>query len=139
MARKTLAQIADAQGSPLAVAIEVSGHHLFGDEPHSEGGNDLGPNPFDLLTSALGACTAITVRWYARKQGWPLEHVNVSVEHVKRHAAGDERAHDNFVKTVAITGSLLTPEQRERLLEVADRCPVHKALTGDIRITTLAA
>ncbi|MBT0668651.1 OsmC family protein [Novosphingobium profundi] len=139
MARKTRATIADAQGSALAVAIEVSGHHLFGDEPHSAGGNDLGPNPFDLLTSALGACTAITVRWYARQQGWPLEHVNVSVEHVKRQAAGDEVAHDSFVKTVAITGSLLSPDQRRRLLEVADKCPVHKTLTGDIRIATLPA
>src|SRR3546814_16444336 len=74
MVQKTVANVSDAQGSPLAVAIEVSGHHVFGDEPVAQGGKNLGPTPYDLLTAALGECTAITIRWYAMREGWPVEH-----------------------------------------------------------------
>ncbi|HWU03875.1 MAG TPA: OsmC family protein [Novosphingobium sp.] len=138
MANHTTARIDDAQGSPLAVAIEVAGHHLLGDEPVAQGGANLGPSPFDLLTAALGECTAITLRWYARQQGWPLEHVSVTVEHTRMLAAGETTPHDRFRKSVTLTGPLLTGEQLARLHEVADRCPVHKTLTGDIRIDTVA-
>ncbi len=136
MPKKTVAKVADAQGSPLAVAIEVSGHHLFGDEPLSRGGANLGPNPFDLLTSALAACTAMTVRWYALQKGWPLEHVGVEVEHGKAMQAGSGEAIEKFLKTVSIIGPELTPAQIDKLRDVAGRCPVHTALTGTIRIET---
>ncbi|MGN6282241.1 OsmC family protein [Frateuria sp.] len=139
MVRKTLATVADTQASPLAVAIEVSGHHLIGDEPATQGGADLGPSPYDLLTASLGACTAITVRWYALKMGWPLEHVHVEVEHDKRVMAARPEVIDAFRKRVTITGPDLTPEQRQKLLEVAEKCPVHKTLTGTISIETLPA
>jgi putative redox protein len=98
------AHVADAQGSHLAVAIEVSGHHLIGDEPAERDGRNLGPAPFDLLTAALGACTAITVRWYARQHGWPLEHVSVEVDHEKAAVEGYPGKIDLFRKTV--TGEL---------------------------------
>ena len=137
MARKTQAKVADTQASPLAVAIEVSGHRLIGDEPASQGGADLGPSPYDLLTAALGACTATTVRWYALKMGWPLEHVSVEVEHEKRMQAGHPDMVDAFRKRVVITGPDLTGEQKQKLFEIAARCPVHKTLTGTISIETL--
>lgn len=137
MARTTLANVADTQASPLAVAIEVSGHRLIGDEPVADGGAGLGPSPYDLLTAALGACTAMTVRWYALKMGWPLEHVSVEVEHDKRMQPGDAGTTDTFRKHVAITGPALAPEQKQKLFEVAAKCPVHKTLTGRIQIETV--
>jgi len=137
MAQKTIAKIADAQGSPLAVAIEVSGHHIFGDEPTAKGGANLGPSPYDLLTASLGACTAITVRWYAQQKAWPLEHVNVEVEHGKIRLAGAADVVDQFVKTVTLIGPDLTPEQHAKLLDVAAKCPVHKTLAAGSRIETV--
>ena len=137
MVRKTQATVADTQASPLAVTIEVSGHRLIGDEPASEGGADLGPSPYDLLTASLGACTAMTVRWYALKQGWPLEHVSVDVEHEKRMQAGHPDMIDAFRKRVVITGPELTGEQKQKLFEVAAKCPVHRTLTGTISIEML--
>ena len=137
MVNKTIASINDAQGSPLAVAIEVSGHHLLGDEPSAQGGANLGPTPYDLLTAALGECTAITVRWYALQQGWPLEHISVTVAHAKKLTPGDPAPHDAFHKTVQITGPQLTGEQMRKLYEVADKCPVHETLTGTIKIETI--
>lgn len=137
MVRKTLATVADTQASPLAVAIDVSGHHIIGDEPATQGGADLGPSPYDLLTASLGACTAMTVRWYALKMGWPLEHVHVEVEHDKRVQATNPEVIDAFRKRVIITGPALTAEQKQKLLEVAAKCPIHKTLTGPISIETL--
>lgn len=134
MVQKTVASVADAQGSPLAVAIAVSGHHLTGDEPAELGGADRGPSPYDLLTAALGACTAMTLRWFALQKGWPLIHVEVQVTHRKIMATGSDAIIDEFAKTLAITGPDLTEEQRDKLIEVAARCPVHKTLTGQIRI-----
>lgn len=139
MVKRTIAKVADAQGSPLAVAIEVSGHHLFGDEPASEGGANLGPTPFDLLTAALAECTAMTVRWFAMRQGWPLEHVSVEVQLGRKLAAGDDAAHDHFRKIVRIEGAALTEVQKQALFDVAGKCPVHKTLIGDIRIETIEA
>jgi putative redox protein len=136
MARKTQARVADIQASLLAAGIEVSGHRLIADEPVADGGANLGPSPFDLLTAALGACTAMTVRWYALKMGWPLEHVSVEVEHDKRMQAGLPDMVDSFRKRVAITGPELTVEQRQKLFEVAAKCPVHRTLTGRISIET---
>ncbi len=137
MAQKTIAKIADAQGSPLAIAIEASGHHIFGDEPASKGGANLGPSPYDLLTAALGACSAITVRWYALQKAWPLEHVHVEVEHSKVLLAGSNEVIDQFVKTVTIIGPDLTPEQHAKLRNVAEKCPVHKTLTSPSRVETV--
>lgn len=137
MTEHVTAHVSEAQGSPFAVAIEVSGHHLFGDEPPDMGGRDLGPAPFDLLTAALGECTAMTVRWYARQQGWPVDHVAVVVHHEKAAVEGEPHKIDVFRKTVTIRGDALTEEQRARLIKVAARCPVQQTLEGTVRIATL--
>jgi putative redox protein len=136
MANVTTAKVADAQGSAMAVAIEVSGHHIFGDEPPSNGGRNLGPTPYDLLTAALGECTAMTVRWYANRQGWPLEHVQIEVRHDKFLPGGEAQPVDRFRKSVQIVGADLTAEQIAKLHSVAARCPVHKTLESSVSITT---
>lgn len=139
MAQQTLAKASDAQGSPLAVAIEVSGHHLFGDEPLSQGGRNLGPTPYDLLTAALAECTAMTIRWYALRHGWPVGHVQVEVRHGRKLQAGSDQMIDEFRKSIMIEGPDLSDDQRQKLYEVAERCPVHRTLTGSIRIETNTA
>lgn len=80
---KITAHVKESGESDYAVNIEVSGHSLKGDEPVSFGGNNVGPAPFDMLLAALGECTAMTVRWYAKQQNWPLEKVEVKLSHQK--------------------------------------------------------
>jgi putative redox protein len=79
--KTTTAHIVETGDSVFAVSIDVSGHQLIGDEPADQGGANLGPAPYDLLLAALGECTAMTVRWYARQQNWPLERVEVTLTH----------------------------------------------------------
>jgi len=126
----THALITETGASPFAVTIEVSGHRLTGDEPVDAEGANLGPAPYDLLTAALGECTAMTIRWYARKQGWPLEKVEVSLTHHK------EGKQDVFTKRIRITGEALTEEQHAKLLEVSAKCPIQRTLEGTPHITT---
>lgn len=138
----TIAHVSDApptqaQGSPFAMAIEVSGHQILGDEPSEMGGLDLGPAPYDLLTAALAECTAMTVRWFARQKNWPLDHVDVVVYHEKAEVEGHPGKIDTFRKSVSVSGDL-SEDQRTRLLEVAARCPVHKTLEGAVQIATVS-
>lgn len=116
------------------VARTASGAFLI-DEPVSAGGLGSGPNPYDLMSAALGACTAMTLRLYAERKGWPLTHVQVSVLH---HRASLE-ARDLFERTIRLEGAL-DNAQKAQLLQIAERCPVHRTLDrgSDIR-TTLAA
>lgn len=109
--------------------LTVGPHTLTADEPVEAGGGDTGPNPFEYLGSALGACTAITVRMYAQRKLWPLEKIEVAVEGAKTDEAYVMKRH------IVLHGPL-TNEQRERLIEIANKCPVHKTLTGTIRIDT---
>ncbi len=125
--------------SVFAVRIDVSGHSLIGDEPLADGGGDLGPAPFDLLVAALGECTAMTVRWYARKQNWPLERVEVTLTHAKGDVDGTTPKTDHFSKIIRIVGDALTEEQRAKLISVAALCPVQRTLEGMPVITTHAA
>jgi len=119
-------------------------HHLLADEPESHGGTDLGPSPYGLVSAGLAACTSMTIRMYARRKGWPLEHVSVDVAHSKVHAddgpatEGGAGRIDRFARTVRLSGDL-SPDQRTRLLEIADRCPVHRTLEGVVRVDTLEA
>ncbi|MGI9394018.1 MAG: OsmC family protein, partial [Boseongicola sp.] len=114
-------------------------HHLIADEPASYGGTDRGMSPYGFLSAGLGACTSMTIRMYARRKGWPLTNVSVDVCHNKVHAqdAGlvEEGKIDQFRRKIRLTGPL-DETQRSRLLEIADRCPVHRTLEGTAHITT---
>jgi len=123
----------------LTQSIEVGDHRLLADEPVAAGGSDAGPNPYELLLSALGACTAMTVRLYAQRKGWPLEGVEVALHHERIHAqdCADCETRDGFLdqitKDIVFFGPL-DAEQRLRLAEIAERCPVQRTLQQEIHI-----
>jgi putative redox protein len=126
------AHITETGESAYAVSIAVSAHTLKGDEPISFGGGNLGPAPYDLLLAALGECTAMTVRWYAIQQKWPLEKVEVKLSHQKIDKV------DTFEKQVIVHGDALTDEQRQKLVNVAAKCPVQRTLESDVVIRTVS-
>lgn len=119
-------------------------HHAVADEPLAYGGTNKGMSPYGFLSAGLGACTSMTVRMYARRKGWPLEHVSVDVSHDKVHAQDAEAMNgttekvDQFVRLVHLEGPL-DAEQRARLLEIADKCPVHRTLERGARVVTKLA
>jgi putative redox protein len=121
--------------------ITAGPHHLRSDEPPTAGGTDTGPTPYDLLLSALGSCTSMTVAMYARRKGWSLNHVTVRLRHSRAHAKDcvdceTENARLTIIdREVELEGSL-TEDQRARLLAIANRCPVHLTLTSEIDIRT---
>ncbi len=124
--------------SPFAVRIATHDHSFIGDEPTSAGGGGLGPNPFELLASSLAECTIITVRWFALQQGWPVEHIEVVVDHVKTVIAGAGAPIDIFDKTISISAPLLGADQLARLMEIAGKCPVQRVLEGAPLVRTKA-
>lgn len=126
----TQANVQETGESAYAVIISVSGHTIIGDEPVSAGGGNLGPAPYDLLLAALGECTAMTVRWYAKRKNWLLDKVEVNVSYQKINEI------DTFDKQVIIHGDALTEEQRRKLVEVAAKCPVQRTLESNITIRT---
>jgi uncharacterized OsmC-like protein len=123
----------------LAQNIEIRDHRLVADEPVDGGGADTGPNPYELLLSALGACTAMTVRLYAQRKGWPLEGVEVALHHERIHAEDcancetQEGFVDRITKDLVFSGPL-EADQRQRLAEIAERCPVQRTLQHEIHI-----
>jgi putative redox protein len=127
----------------FAQEVEIGSHELSADEPVSYGGTDTGASPYDLLLAALGSCTSMTIGLYARKRKWPLEKITVSLRHSKIHAKDcddcetKEGKVDRIWRDIHLDGSL-TEEQRTKLMEIADRCPVHQTLTSEINIKTRA-
>ena len=125
----------------FAQEIAIGRHRLAGDESTSAGGTDTGPSPYDFLLAALGSCTSMTVAMYARRKRWPLEAVTVRLRHSKIDAADcdecdtKEGTLDHIDRDIELVGALGT-EQRARLLDIANKCPVHRTLTSEIHIQT---
>lgn len=116
-------------------------HHLLADEPKSVGGQNLGPTPYDLLMASLGTCTAMTLKMYADRKGWRIGEINVYLNHEKVHRKDGELAEtgegkiSKFTRLLEIKGNL-TPDMEEKLLEIANKCPVHKTLHEPIQVET---
>ncbi|MBW6493894.1 MAG: bifunctional alpha/beta hydrolase/OsmC family protein [Burkholderiaceae bacterium] len=127
----------------FAVSIQTGRHSLVGDEPVAVGGNDLGPSPYELLLAALGECTVMTLRMYARQKKWPLENTLVTLTHEKTHATDCEDCEtgtgkvDRIERVIELVGQL-DDAQRARLLEIADKCPVHRTLHSQVEVVTSA-
>lgn len=117
-----------AEGA-FAQDIAVASHHLRADEEREKGGDDTGAAPHELLLAALGSCTAMTLKVYAERKGWPLRDAHVALN--GSHVSG----RFEIARQVQLVGEL-DADQRQRLLEVADKCPVHKTLSGEVAITT---
>jgi len=117
-------------------AVTVGQHQLIADEPLEVGGGDAGPEPFDYVMAGLGACTSMTLRMYAERREIALTHVSVSLSHEKVTIEGVSR--DRIERTITLEGSL-TEEQRQRLLEIANKCPVHRALSQSLIIDSALA
>jgi putative redox protein len=123
----------------LKQQIRAGAHTLIADEPREAGGSDAGPDPYSFLLAALGACTSMTLQLYAKRKGIPLERVQVSLRNSRIHAKDCETCEskegkiEEIERYISLTGPL-TDEQKQRLLEIARRCPVHKTLTSEIVI-----
>ena len=119
-------------------------HHVAADEPVAYGGTDDGFTPYQLVSAGLGACTSMTIRMYARRKKWPLTHVSVDITHDKIHAADCDHCLveigkiDQFKRVITLEGDL-DADQRKRLMEIADKCPVHRTLESEIEIVTKEA
>lgn len=135
--------VEDNGTGPLSETVRAGAHVLAADEPVAKGGNDTGPDPYAYLLAGLGACTAMTLRMYARQKKWPLEKVRVQLQHDKIHATDCDTCEtkdgkvDRIQRTIELEGPL-DDAQRKRLMEIADRCPVHRTLTSEILIQTSA-
>ena len=136
---KTVVRETLANG-PYQNEVLIGGRRFLADEPASVGGADTGPDPYAWVTAGLGACTSMTLRMYANRKGWPLERVTVGLDHAKKHAddcvdCGPQDRIDVFTRYIQIDGDL-DDDQRQRLLEIADRCPVHRTLEHGAKVET---
>jgi len=133
--------VTETRESKFQQEVAIGPHHFLADEPVAAGGGDSGPSPYDLLLAGLGTCTAMTLRLYADQKQLPLARVSVSLTHEKIHAVDcancetKEGKIDRIDRTITLDGDL-TDAQRARLLEIADKCPVHRTLTSEIEIRT---
>ncbi|MGC1303297.1 MAG: OsmC family protein [Caulobacteraceae bacterium] len=128
--RTGVVRVVETGAGPYQVEVEAGPSHFYADEPASAGGMDTGPTPHQLVSAGLGACTAITLRMYAQRKGWPLEKIEVEVLE-SRTGHGPTR----FERTVRLRGPL-DELQRARLMEIADHCPVHRTLIEGALIST---
>ncbi|WP_409189586.1 alpha/beta fold hydrolase [Bradyrhizobium sp. RDM4] len=138
-----LVVVQETRKSKFNQIISVGPHRLTADEPVAAGGEDAGPGPYDFLLAGLGACTSMTMRLYADRKSLPLDRVTVTLKHSKIHAKDCDECEtregmlDQIERNIAMDGGL-DAEQRKKLLEIADKCPVHRTLTSEIRIVTKA-
>lgn len=131
------------ENGPYQNEVYIDGQRFLADEPASVGGAGTGPDPYAWVTAGLGACTSMTIRMYAARKGWPVDRVTVNLNHEKKHLedcvdCGPKDRLDHFTREILIEGDL-DDEQLARLLEIADRCPVHRTLEGEAVIQTRAA
>ncbi|MCW3096460.1 MAG: OsmC-like protein [Chthonomonadaceae bacterium] len=124
--------------------ISIGPHRLQADEPNDSGGDDAGPNPYELLLAALGACTGMTLRMYAERKQWPLQDVQVRLAYLQLHAEDGVECEPRHGMTEQIERKIyligdLSEDQRRKLLEIANHCPVHRTLTSAIEIATWLA
>lgn len=134
-----IVRVSEADAAGFLQDVQTGPHHLLADEPLAYGGTNRGPSPYGLLAAGLGACTSMTLRMYARRKGWPLTHVSVDVSHDKVHAQDASTPTpaniDLFRRRITVTGDL-SDDQKHKLLEIADKCPVHKTLEASSRVET---
>jgi len=136
--------VRETRNSKFQQTISTGPHRLLADEPVAAGGEDTGPGPYDFLLASLGACTSMTMRLYADRKSLPLERVTVTLKHQKIHAQDCAECEtkvgmlDQIDRVIAMEGAL-DAEQRNKLMEIADKCPVHRTLTSEIRIVTQTA
>ena len=134
--------VTESGARPYGQRITAGGHQLIADEPAAIGGADSGPTPYDLLLAGLGACTAITVRMYADRKGWPLRQTTVRLRHQRIHAKDCAACEttlgqlDQIERELQFEGEL-TDEQRARLMDIAERCPVHRTLESEVLVSTV--
>jgi putative redox protein len=136
--------VRETRNSKFQQTVSIGPHRLLADEPIAAGGEDTGPGPYDFVLAGLGACTSMTMRLYADRKSLPLERVTVTLKHSKIHAEDCAECEtkagmlDQIERTIAMDGAL-DAEQRGKLMEIADKCPVHRTLTSEVRIVTRAA
>jgi len=136
-ALKTDKEVVARLNDSYTTEIMANGHSLLVDEPTDIGGNDLGPNPYGLVSSGLAACTAITLKMYANKKEWDINEIRVHIKHDKVEQTKEDETNkvDQFVRYIEIEGNI-DEEQRNRLLLIANKCPVHKTLHSDVIVET---
>ena len=136
--------IAHSDNRGFRTTLDVAGHALVADEPIAVGGTDQGPSPYGLLSASLAACTAMTLHAYAKMKRLAINNIDVTVRHEKVHERDCENCEqdagamiDRLERTIRIEGEL-TDEARARMLQIADRCPVHRTLAAGVKIVTRA-
>lgn len=136
--------VSSKAGQRFEQTMQAGRHQITADEPVVIGGGDEGPSPYDLLLMALGACTSMTVKLYAERKQWPLEGVTVTLRHERLHGADCAACENGTARLERISRQLelhgpLSEAQRLRLMEIAEKCPVHRTLTSDLTIHTMLA
>lgn len=129
--------VSERPGGKYTNDVKSSRHHLFVDEPIDLGSADIGPTPYEYLCAALGGCTSITMRMYADRKKWPVKNISVNVTHAKEiHGDGIKR--DVFIRIISMEGDI-DEAQRARMIEIANKCPVHRTLEAGSDVITKAA
>ena len=136
--------VRETRNSKFQQTVSIGPHQMLADEPAAAGGEDTGPGPYDFVLAGLGACTSMTMRLYADRKTLPMERVTVTLKHSRIHAQDCAECEtkagmlDQIERVIQIEGAL-DADQRKRLMEIADKCPVHRTLTSEIHIVTRAA